>query len=157
MKKTFKYVLLVMSLLLTPVMWSCSNDDDDDYYSQIVTVKELPSAAQSFITEYFASSQIYKIEKDYDRGVVVYDVDFKDGYEVTFNQTGEWVEVDAPDGKSIPAGIVPAPIHSYVTANYPDYGINDITKTGSGYEVELVTGVELIFNQQGDFVRVDYD
>ena len=99
--------------------------------------------------------EVWRVEKETDKGVVLYDVDFKNGHEVTFDSNGEWLEVDAPDGQSIPAGIVPVTIEQYLEQNYSGYGVNDITKVAAGYEIELVSGVDLLFDQDGNFLRFD--
>lgn len=156
MKKFFKYALLSAGILLTPVIWSCS-DDDDDYYHHVETIAydKLPEASKSFIEKFFPADQIVRIEKDIDDDVLVYEVNFNSGTEVTFSYAGEWVEVDAPSGKTIPEGIAPENIVSYLNTNYSGYGINDITKTGYGYEVELVTGLDLRFDPSGNFMGID--
>lgn len=156
MKKFLKYSILSLSLLATPLMFSCSDDDDDDIFKQeTISYDKLPSAAQSFVETYYPDSKITRVEKDFDDGVVLYEITFSDGQEVTFSSTGEWVEVDAPDGKSIPEGIIPDAIRSYLDTNYSGYGVNDITKTKNGYEVELVTGLDLRFDSLGNFVGID--
>jgi len=42
-----------------------------------------------------------------------------------------------------------------VAANYTDAGINEISRDRRGYEVELTNQIELQFDQNGNFVRVD--
>ena len=51
--------------------------------------------------------------------------------------------------------IVPPTIAAYVADNYSVTGINEISRDNRGYEVELNTGVELIFDRDGKFVRID--
>lgn len=65
------------------------------------------------------------------------------------------LSVDAPYGQTVPAGIVPPTIAAYVADNYSVTGINEISRDNRGYEVELNTGVELIFDRDGKFVRID--
>ena len=155
MKKTFKFVMLFLSLLLVPVFYSCDDDDDNDFREEVISYEKLPSAAKSFVSEFYSGVDVKRVEKDYDHGVVLFEVKLSNGHEITFNSSGEWVEVDAPDRQSIPSGIAPLPIESYLNDNYQDYGINDITKTGYGYEVELTTGVDLRFDANGNFLGID--
>lgn len=130
---------------------SCDDDDDD----QPIDETELPQAAKAFVQQYYSNSMIAGINKDKDNGQIEYDVVFVNGHKVTFNVAGEWIDVDAPTGQVIPSGIAPAKISDYVTANYPTYGINEISKESYGYDVDLTNGADLIFNADGDFVRVD--
>lgn len=69
---------------------------------------------------------------------------------------GEWVDVDAPVNMIILDGIAPETIVNYIEENYPEYGINEISKETYGYGGELVNNVELRFNAQGEFLGVDY-
>ena len=149
-------VLMAACLLMTGGMTGCSNDDDNDDLETVINVNRLPDAARAFINTYYPSATVRSVMRDVDDGIVVYEVDFTNGHEVTFDSRGEWIEVDAPDGQSIPAGIVPVAIETYLDANYSGYGVNDITRTGMGYEVELVTGVDLLFDSLGNFLGIDH-
>ncbi len=91
-------------------------------------------------------------ETDADEG---YKQECANGYEVSFNADGEWTDVDAPAGQSIPDGIAPQAITDYIAANYNGAGINDISLDSRGYEVELVSGVDLLFAPDGSFLGVD--
>lgn len=154
MKKTLKLALLLLGLLLTPVMWGC-DDDEDDFRQELVSYDKLPLPAQSFVSQFYPGVNVLRVEKDYDDGVVVYEVTFSNGHEVTFDSDGNWVEVDAPDGMSIPDGIVPMTIQQYLDTNYPNYGVNDLSKTAFGYEVELTTGLDLMFDRVGNFIGIN--
>lgn len=157
MKKNLKIAALLFAALMTGgvALSSCSDNDDDKVIETVITESELPEAAKTFISSYYPDIKVVRVEKERTGGTVLYDVDFQNGQEVTFDASGNWVEVDAPDGKTIPSGIVPETIQTYLDANYSGYGVNDITKTRNGYEVELVTGVDLLFDAQGNFQRID--
>lgn len=78
------------------------------------------------------------------------------GFSVEFDAVGEWSDVDAPMNVAITNdGFIPQPIRDYVTTNYTDAGINEISRDSRGYEVELTNQIELQFDQNGNFVRVD--
>lgn len=156
MNKKFRFVVLLFaSLMMVGTMMSCSDDDNNKDIETAITVSNLPQKAQTFITDYYPTAKVLSVTKELDHGVVLYDVDFTDGQEIVFNADGEWVEVDAPDGHSIPSGIIPSAIEEYLNTNYQNYGVNDITRTADGYEVELVSGVDMFFDAQGDFIRFD--
>ncbi len=156
MKKKFRIVfLLFASLMLVGTMMACSDDDNDKDIETTITVSNLPKKAQTFISDYYATANVLSVKKELDHGVVLYDVDFTNGQEIVFNADGDWIEVDAPDGQSIPSGIIPTAIENYLNTNYQDYGVNDITRTGGGYEVELVSGVDMFFDADGNFIRFD--
>ncbi len=104
---------------------------------------ELPKAAQSFITKYFPKDQVRKVEKDNGRRGMEYEVDFTSGAEVDFTSDGNWKEVKAARGTSVPSAIVPAAIAKYVATNFKEQTIVEISRKRGGYEVELSNGSEL--------------
>ncbi len=79
---------------------------------------ELPEAAQTFITKYFSKDQVKKVEKDNGRRGMEYEVDFTSGAEVDFTSDGNWKEVKAARGTSVPSAIIPAAIAKYVATNF---------------------------------------
>lgn len=104
---------------------------------------ELPEAAQTFITKYFAADHVRKAEADNGRRGVEYEVDFSSGAEVEFTADGNWKEVKAAKGTAVPAAIVPAAIAKYVSANFEGLTIVEIARKRGGYEVELSNSSEL--------------
>lgn len=121
---------------------------------KVVSKKELPAQAQSFINEYFASAKISyaKLETDFlERS---YEVMLADGVKLEFTKKGNWKEVDCRYGE-VPAGIVPAAIKNYVAENYPEAKIIKIERDGREYDVKLSNKLELTFNK--DFKIIDID
>ncbi len=104
---------------------------------------ELPEAAQTFITKYFSKDQVKKVEKDNGRRGMEYEVDFTSGAEVDFTSDGNWKEVKAARGTSVPSAIVPSAIAKYVETNFNGQTIVEISRKRGGYEVELSNGTEL--------------
>ncbi|MDE6116482.1 MAG: PepSY-like domain-containing protein [Duncaniella sp.] len=148
MKKTISILFVALLAALT---WSCSSDDDKDIP---ISADQLPANAKNFISMYFPQDKIVKVERDGSHPYADYDVRFQSGFEVEFNASGDWVDVDAPMGQTIPAGIAPGAIENYVSLNYPTSGINEISAEINGYEVELVNGLDLLFDLQGNFVGI---
>ena len=141
MKKYF--CLALMAMFMTSV-FACSDDEET------INPVSLPQTAQSFISQHFAGNDIKRVEKDNDHSGTEYKVYFADGYEVEFNASGEWTDVDAPAGRVVPAGVVPAPIAECVASKFPnDGGVNEISREYSGYDVELISGRDLKFNSEG--------
>lgn len=130
----------------------CSDDNDD----VVVSADQLPQTAQQFVKQYFGGDRIRKVTKDTEYAGAEFEVQFASGTEVEFDHSGQWVDVDAPKGKSIPGGIAPAETEKYISSYYPGAGINEISRGVYGYEVELTTGHELIFAYDGSFLSMDY-
>jgi len=118
----------------------------------IISVSQLPKAAQTFVKTHFAEFPVSIAEKDLDS----YDVKLTNGWEIEFNKKGEWKEVDCKES-AVPASVlalVPATIRQYVTRNYPGTSIVSISK-GRDYDVELSNDVDLEFSLKGDFIKID--
>lgn len=157
MKKNYMKLFLAGLMILAGFSFSSCNGDDDNEIENSVLIKDLPAEAQTFLNSFFPGIGLKKAEKQQIQTVVMYEVELENGFDIMFNSEGVWQEVDAPEGKTIPSGIAPQPIEEYVNQNYSDYGINEINKTGNGYNVEVNNGPELEFNQLGEFVRVISD
>lgn len=150
MKKTIKILSLILIAFMGFAVVACSDDDN----KESIETSQLPAKAIAFVGAFYPDTEIASVVKDTDNGVVEYDVYLKSGDEITFDYDGEWVEVDAPAGGTIPDGIAPATITDYIAANYPDNGINEIKKTRKGYRVELITGLEISFDSRGNYVKI---
>lgn len=157
MKKSYLKLLAAPLLLLGSFSIVSCSDKDDEGVETVVPSTELPQAAQTFLNDYFNGYSIIKVVKDVTGGTTIYEVDLQDGYEVDFNSAGLWVEVDAPDGKTIPNGIVPEVIQEYLNVNYSSYGVNEINRTGQGYNVGLVNmqggdSIDIQFSESGTVI-----
>lgn len=144
-----KFFMLMVIGLLSVSLWSCSDDDDNE---TAITIDRLPSAAKSFLSTYYPNVEILEILKDTDHKESEYEVKLRNGHEVEFNALGEWIDIDAPAGESVPTAIIPEGIQRYVTDYFPEYFVNELTKTSYGYEAELTSGLELQFDSQGIFI-----
>ena len=121
----------------------------------LVPASALPANAQTFINQHFSANSIVSVWRDTEKGRVEdYTVLFADGTEVEFRANGDWKEVKARNG-AVPTKIVPAKISKYVHKNYPNVLIKEIQKGRAKYEVDLTNGVELIFNLNGKFLKID--
>lgn len=160
MKKLFYFLLLNLFCLSLINLSSCSEKDDVD--NTDISYNDLPVAAKQFCEDYFSYTVVNKVIQINDDGEILYQVNFADGCEAVFDSSGIWQEVDAPDGKNIPDGIVPETIQQYLDRYYSDYGVNEINKTGYGYNVELNTGkgnetLDLMFGPDGTYLGPETD
>lgn len=133
---------------------SCNNDDDNNI--SYVEMNTLPSAAVDFVNTYFTGIEIFNIQKysPAQSNGVMYEVNFRNGAEIEFDQAGNWIKVEASDRNVIPTGFILPSITEYVIVNYPTQGINQIERNIGGFEIELTNDVDLIFDTNGQFIRV---
>lgn len=108
----------------------------------------LPQEAQAFIRNIFPDTPVSKVENDFaDRE---YEVDMSNGYEVTFDHEGNWLQIEAPEGATLPSSTLTAIMPETVVlttlgsdalmAGGVTEVIDEITVTPEGYMVEYMTG-----------------
>lgn len=149
--KKISYLFLLMMSVVSLGLASCGDDDDE----KAIVESQLPGEAKTFLARYFDGVDVLRTFVDTEHSTVEYDVTLANGFEITFNANGEWIDVDAPAGVTIPAGIAPEKIAEYVEVNFSGYGINEIAKEPYGYDVELTNGLDLAFDNNGVLLRVD--
>lgn len=141
-----KVMFLFASLLLT--MNACSSKP------QVATFNELPAPAQQFITTYFAQSDIAWIQWERDGVSKEYEVRLNNGTWIEFYADGTLEKIDCKTN-AVPAGIVPETVVNYVSTNFPQAVIVKYQIDRRDQEVELNTGLELVFDLNGNFVKID--
>lgn len=146
MKKVFKFLPFLLVGILAVAMTACDDDDDP------VTENQLPATAKAFLDTYYPGVDVVSATKDKNE----YDVALGNGHSVEFYKDGEWKDVDAPMGQTVPTGFYPELIDIYLAESNPGDGINEISKSKDGYDVDLVSGIDAVFNTAGQFVRYDH-
>ncbi|MBF0596789.1 PepSY-like domain-containing protein [Faecalibacter rhinopitheci] len=152
MKKLFLGLSLFAFIGFTTA--ACNTDDDNN--TTIVEANTLPNEGQLFITTHFPGTTISVVEK-YNPAKAdgtMYEVKLSNGVEIDLDQAGNWIEVDAPSYASLPTSFILPNIVNYIETNYPAQGINSIDKTVAGFDVELVNDIDLIFDTNGNFLRI---
>lgn len=147
MNKFLKLLPLFLATVLMLGTAACSNDDKDEP----VPSAQLPAKAKEFISAYFPTASIALATKDKNE----YEVTLSEGTSIDFDKAGEWKDVDAAPGKTVPSGFYPSAIDENVAQVAPNAGINEISKESYGYEVELLTGLDMKFTHDGAFISFD--
>lgn len=145
MKKLF--LLLVMSIVgMAPML--ADND-------KMITREELPKEAQMFLTQHFEGIEVLYAKADRDMGVVTsYDVVLEGDVKVEFNRSGDWTSVDC-EKSQVPDSVLPQEVLDYVTKRFAEAYVVEIEKGLRGYEVKLSNDIDLEFDKDGKFLRVD--
>ena len=145
MKKLF--LLLIVSIVgMMPIL--ADND-------KIITREELPEKAQVFLTQHFEGIEVLYAKADCDMGIVTsYDVVLEGGVKIEFNRSGEWTSVDCEKGQ-VPNGVLPRGVLDYVSKRFAEAYVVEIEKGLRGYEVKLSNDIDLEFDKDGKFMRVD--
>ena len=143
-----KLLGLIVCMLLT-VSAMCARDR----VSRDVNL--LPTEARELIKNHFAEASIsyLKVDKNLFR-VEGYDVRLTDGTELDFNSKGQWTEIEA-EKNAVPASLIPDVIKKYMKQNYNGQHVKKIKHNRRGYELKLSNGLEVEFDNMGNFLRLD--
>ena len=143
MKKLIALAILALILMMN----ACSDKP--------VTPEQVPAPIKAFIQQYFPGQTITYAEKDLELTGYKYDVFLADGTRIDFDTDDVWDKINCPLTNPVPTALIPAPIATFIQANYPDAMITKIDKENRGYEVDLANGLELKFNKQGALIEMD--
>lgn len=144
MKKLLALLIGVLSV------WSFASAADD----KPIEITQLPKAAQLFVAKHFPKAKVSYAMVDKSLFGNEYKVVFADANKVEFNKDGAWTDVECKKG-SVPAGIVPGAIQTFVSQKHQGMKIVKIEKDVLGYEVTLSSGMEMKFDPKFNFVRYD--
>ncbi len=146
--KKYLFILSVLTSILF-INAACEKET-------IIQADQLPKNATEFIQLHFEGTTVVQVEKEKEGlSSATYDVILKNGTNIKFDKNGNWLEVDALDGQAIQTSFIHANIKTYINSNYEGIAINSIEKDNNRYEVELVNGIDLLFNLDGNFIRID--
>lgn len=149
--KVMKKVLFLMTAVFAVITTACADD-------RLIPFEQLPQEAQIFTRKYFSAD-----DPLYRQAYVTYDAElfdssymvvFTNGDGLEFNKDGQWKDFDCQQCV-VPNEIIPAPIQSYLTANFPDKAVKKIEKNRRSYEIKLAGGLELEFDLNGNLVELD--
>lgn len=121
---------------------------------EAVKATELPTTAQTFITTHFPNTAISSVVKEKEISHTTYDVVLQDGTSLDFTSSGECTDMDGHTNK-LPDSVIPVKILDYVHTTYPNDNIVSWEKDGAEQDVELGSNVELKFDQDSNFLRLD--
>lgn len=142
-----KKILLVLAATLAIAVSASAGDKP-------VTFKQLPAAAQEFITSNFPADKISYATVDDDFVRPDYTVVFASGLKVQFEHSGALEKVEARN-TAFPTALVPVQIRDYVKQHYPEAGFLEYEIGKRHYEVKLSNRLELTFNNNFILVEID--
>jgi len=120
-----------------------------------ISQNQLPKTAKNFLAANFKGITASSVIEDNEIfGVDEYKVHLTNGMKVEFDSKGNWKEVDGEHQK-IPYGFIPATIRNYVAKSFPNTHIIQIERKSWSYKAELSNGIDLEFDKNGNFKRID--
>ncbi len=145
--KKFLSMFAIVAAMFAVV--GCEKNDE------VVLAENLPREVTTFVQTHFPGVEILNVIKDYS-GRKAYDFEIRldDGTRLEISKGGEWKDVENYK-KGVSSSIIPAEILAYVADNHPEAIVISIDRE-RGFEVGLNVGVDIYFDQNGNFSRYDY-
>jgi len=106
--------------------------------------QEPPKKIKSYIQQHFPEQSVKKAK---------YKVYLDKGVKIEFDKNYHPIEIDGKAG--LPESVIPKKIMHYAKQNYPGKRIIEWEKKTHKQEVELENGIELEFDLEGNFLKVD--
>ena len=135
------------------------DDDDDDFGDEDIAPQDLPAKIRDFISTYFPGTTIVEAERENNGN---YEIELSNDAKLIFDADGNWLgradddDNDDSDDEDIAVADLPQAVLDYIAANYPDNTIIEAEREDDNtYEVTLNNGMELKFDADGNFLRVD--
>lgn len=139
---------LIIALVAVLGLSSCEKES-------IIPETELPKKATEYLNTHFNGLNIIQVVEDREGLKKSFDVYVANGFELEFNKTGEVLSVKNNRNLALPNSVVPTKILEYVQVNFAGDHITSWELDGNFQEIELNTGMELIFSKAGEFIRID--
>lgn len=143
--KTTMHLMAIASILFLSFT-ACDEE-------RVVGESALPKEASLYIGQHFPLHEVAQVVKERDDLKTTYDVFLSEGYRLEFSKKGNILGVEG--NSKLPDSVIPAAILVYVQANYPDEHILDWELDDIGQEVKLSNRIELKFDKNGNFLRID--
>lgn len=140
MKKLF--LILTTVILLT----GCEKET-------IIQGNQVPEKIKTYIETHFPQLSVLQVLEDRDGFTLTYDVTLQQGYFLEFNRKMEIEEVTGIE--PIPNSVVPSNILTYVQTQFSEQFILSWDLSDRIQEVTLDNGIQLEFDQEGNFLRID--
>ena len=140
MKKLF--LILTTVILLT----GCEKET-------IIQGNQVPEKIKTYIETHFPQLSVLQVLEDRDGFTLTYDVTLQQGYFLEFNRKMEIEEVTGIE--PIPNSVVPSNILTYVQTQFSEQSILSWDLSDRIQEVTLDNGIQLEFDKEGNFLRID--
>lgn len=142
-----KTVKLVLAFLFVCAIGQIHAQD------RYLETNEYPNEITSYIDTHFPNGDIVSIKEEKGKRKTEYEVKLRNMEELEFDQ--DYAVTCVESKESLPESVVPQKIRDYVTQNYPDRNIEEWKKKKRGQEIELDNGLEIKFDFDGNFVKLD--
>lgn len=144
MKKLF----LVLFIMMQFAFGGCEEDSDSESF-----LYNIPSEIQAYVDQHFPDQSVIQARLDLEGTESNYELLLDNFIKLEFNVEKAVVEIDS--NVKLPDSVIPANILAYITSNYKDYYITCWELKSGHQQIELNNQVELDFDLEGQFLRLD--
>lgn len=121
---------------------------------KLIYLDKLPLFINEYIKTHFASHRILKAVQGRDGFRRTFNVYLDGDISLEFNHKGEIIEVES--ASRLPDSIISQNILEFVAINYPDNVIVEWEREKRTQEVELDSGLDLVFDRNGEFIGIEF-
>lgn len=132
------------------ILFIFNQTNAQDRYLQ---TNEFPEKIISFVQTHFPEDQIVTIKEEKERRKTEYEVKLNSRAELEFDGGLEIIKIESKSG--LPDSVLPKKIVAYVSQNYPGRKIEEWKKKKKYQEIELDNSLELEFDFDGNFLKID--
>ena len=133
------------------------DNDENEFDDEQIPPSELPQNILDFIDNNFPGVDIEEAELENNGN---FEVELENDVELIFDGNGNFLgqaqdendDEQGEDEEDIDPSALPQIILDYIAENYPDSTIIEAEMEEDGYEVTLNNGVELEFDEEGNFL-----
>lgn len=130
-----------------------------------VSQEDLPANINTYLSTNFPDTEMTEAFRHNNQGTISYSILLVDGIRLLFSPNGILLAIDDDgqdmfedrDGNEILAANLPPTIIKYIVENFPDTIILFTEKEEDGYEIYLSNGLELHFDEDGNFISAEND
>jgi len=115
--------------------------------------QQMPANVKSFLAKYYPKATVVKYESKTTLAGKKYEVKLNSGAEIDFDKNGNWEEIS--DKQGVPEALIPAKIKTYLDQKYKGVKVESIDKDNNKIKVDLLNDIDLEFDKNGKFLRVD--
>jgi len=119
----------------------------------IVSASDLPSQIQDYVTAHFPNNNILQVTKDREGFKHNYELILDESITLEFNKKHEIVDIDGIS--KLPDSVVPEKLLLYISTNFTENYIIGWEKEDKNQEIKLDNDMDLVFNMNGDFLKID--
>lgn len=142
--KTIKYLFIIVAFLFVGIANAQKN---------YLAPADTPAQISKYVKQHFPDGQIVYVKKKDKLHYTKYKVKLDTQVELEFDGDFNIYEIESKS--PLPASVIPPKIQHYVSQHYPTHQIKEWELKKNGQKVELTNDVDLLFDREGNFLKID--